>query len=635
MNEEKKLSKSEEFEKADHIVLEVSDNCEETKEEVSSKKTNEKEPIKNEDTTNEKESVKNEDATDEKEPVKDKDTTNEKEPAEKKDATDEKDPVKDEEKKKKVKDTDTKAISQSKRLADVKKAEDDKKNKKESPNAKEKESGAKKKPLIVVGVLSLVVLFAVYFVCFWYFSSHFYKDVAINGTTVSYMDQAQANQILENFYKAYVLTLHTIDDEEVLINGKDISMEITLQEDVSGCFKKQKPYLWFIELFNHHDFEIPAKVAWNQEELDDLYENMDILISEDIVDPVDAYIGSDGEQFTIIEEVMGNRLDEDVFKQQVAASLQKIQAEINLKECDCYCKPLLYSDSEELKEQLETLGDYKNCVITLKLDDLELEPNLDMMDAVLETKGSTVTVSKTKVENYVKSLANKYDTVGTKRNFTTSFHNKQIQIEGKYVGYELDQEKTTDALYKALTDKKPAVVEAEFTKKGKTLLGENDIGDTYIEANLTEQKVIAYKDGKKIAESDCVSGNVSYGRGTCTGLYEIQGKQSPATLRGEKVPKTKMVTKVDPEGNPYQEAETTMEYSYESHVVYWMPFFGGYGLHDADGWRSSYGGDIYYYSGSHGCINLPRDFAKKLYENFDIGTPVLVYYEEDPTKASK
>ena len=78
-----------------------------------------------------------------------------------------------------------------------------------------------------------------------------------------------------------------------------------------------------------------------------------------------------------------------------------------------------------------------------------------------------------------------------------------------------------------------------------------------------------------------------------------------------------------------------MEYSYESKVTYWMPFNGGYGLHDADGWRSSYGGNIYYYSGSHGCINLPRKFAQKLYENYEIGTPVLVFFEEESTKPDK
>ena len=63
---------------------------------------------------------------------------------------------------------------------------------------------------------------------------------------------------------------------------------------------------------------------------------------------------------------------------------------------------------------------------------------------------------------------------------------------------------------------------------------------------------------------------------------------------------------------------------YRSFVHYWMPFLGGYGLHDAS-WRSSFGGDIYYYDGSHGCVNLPSSAAKKVYNNVSVGTKVILY----------
>ena len=34
---------------------------------------------------------------------------------------------------------------------------------------------------------------------------------------------------------------------------------------------------------------------------------------------------------------------------------------------------------------------------------------------------------------------------------------------------------------------------------------------------------------------------------------------------------------------------------------------------------------IYETDGSHGCINLPKDIASKIYENVSIGTVVEVY----------
>ena len=66
---------------------------------------------------------------------------------------------------------------------------------------------------------------------------------------------------------------------------------------------------------------------------------------------------------------------------------------------------------------------------------------------------------------------------------------------------------------------------------------------------------------------------------------------------------------------------------YETPVTYWMPFIGelGIGFHDAS-WRSSFGGDIYKNSGSHGCVNLPVSAAEQLFNIVYDGMPVICYY---------
>ncbi len=51
----------------------------------------------------------------------------------------------------------------------------------------------------------------------------------------------------------------------------------------------------------------------------------------------------------------------------------------------------------------------------------------------------------------------------------------------------------------------------------------------------------------------------------------------------------------------------------------------GVGLHDAS-WRSAFGGSIYQYNGSHGCINLPPQNAEKVFNLVDGSMPVIVYY---------
>ena len=129
--------------------------------------------------------------------------------------------------------------------------------------------------------------------------------------------------------------------------------------------------------------------------------------------------------------------------------------------------------------------------------------------------------------------------------------------------------------------------------------GLNDLGDTYIEVDIPNQKLTCIKDGKLFLETDVVTGNMLRHRDTPSGVYYIYGKQKNRVLRGP---------------------------GYASHVNFWMPVVRGVGIHDAL-WRDEFGGDIYQTEGSHGCINTPYDNMKLLYENIEVGTPVLIYDE--------
>ena len=121
-------------------------------------------------------------------------------------------------------------------------------------------------------------------------------------------------------------------------------------------------------------------------------------------------------------------------------------------------------------------------------------------------------------------------------------------------------------------------------------------GSTYIEICIAQQHMWVYKNGTQIASTDVVTGNA----GDCDtpkGYYDIDYKAYDTYLYGP---------------------------GYASHVYYWMPFYGGYGIHDS-AWRSSYGGSIYRGNGSHGCVNTPYGAMSKIYNNISSGTPVIIY----------
>ncbi len=124
----------------------------------------------------------------------------------------------------------------------------------------------------------------------------------------------------------------------------------------------------------------------------------------------------------------------------------------------------------------------------------------------------------------------------------------------------------------------------------------------FIDVDISEQKLRYYdKDGNVIIKSNIVTGTDSVKkRRTNVGCFKIEEKVLGKTLRGS---------------------------GYESKVDFWMPFNLGEeeGLHDAYRWRSQYGGNIYKNNGSHGCVNLPRKKAEKIFKKCSVGTRVLVH----------
>lgn len=116
-----------------------------------------------------------------------------------------------------------------------------------------------------------------------------------------------------------------------------------------------------------------------------------------------------------------------------------------------------------------------------------------------------------------------------------------------------------------------------------------------IDVYISEQKLYYYKNNKLVLTSDVVTGIKN---GTPTGHYKVLSKKKDVYLKGK---------------------------NYVEHVYYWIAFIGRlYGLHDAT-WRNEFGGNIYKTDGSHGCVNMPLDKIKELYEQVEVGTAVNIY----------
>ena len=222
------------------------------------------------------------------------------------------------------------------------------------------------------------------------------------------------------------------------------------------------------------------------------------------------------------------------------------------------------------------------------------------------TPSLAVDIDEAKVRGYVQSVANEINIVPTNKKVTIKNGVSTVDQEGKD-GLAINQEQATAGLVAALRKQaganlaiaaSPVVYKTEYNRV--TTL---DVG-RYIEINLSTQQLWVYQDSQVIYSSPITSGATGRGFPTVTGLFSIYSKSTNIWL----------------DGRAYGE-----NYNYRVLVDYWMPFHGGFGLHDAWRWRTSFGGSDYYYNGSHGCVNLPLATAAFIYNWADVGTPVWVH----------
>lgn len=116
----------------------------------------------------------------------------------------------------------------------------------------------------------------------------------------------------------------------------------------------------------------------------------------------------------------------------------------------------------------------------------------------------------------------------------------------------------------------------------------------HIIVSIANQTLTYYEYDKAVLSSNIVTGKD--GR-TPKGTFKVLNKARNIILKGK---------------------------DYESFVNYWIAFRGvSLGFHDAS-WRSNFGGTIYKTNGSHGCVNMPYNKVKQLYNMVPIGTPVYI-----------
>lgn len=476
--------------------------------------------------------------------------------------------------------------------------------KKGTEKGRKKKGGLAKKILLTFGIITMLTVGA-YFGAAMYFNNHFMFDTKINGVDFSLKEVSEVESYMEKQVADYTLTLEESDGSREVIRGADIGIEYDSGDLIKQLAEGQQKLLWITSLWEPSEIEAKMGVKYDADKLNEVIGGLKCMDEENQTASKNAYPAFKDGSFDVVPEVLGTKIDNDKFMAAVTEAINGFQDSVNLAEKDCYILPRFVSDSKEVLEAAAKMNSYLGAKVTY-----EFGENTEVVDS--ETIAEWVKVSKKKmsvsfkdddVKEYVKDLAAKYDTKYKSKEFTTA-DGDSVTVEGGSYGWQINQ----DAEYKQLLDdiKQGRVVsrEPEYSSKAASHGGAG-VGNTYAEVDLTDQHMYFIKDGKVVLETDIVTGNPNKGNATPQGIYTLSYKTKDATLRGEK----------KPDGT----------YSYETPVKYWMPFNGGIGFHDAT-WQPTFGGERYKTNGSHGCVNMPKEKAKKLYDLISAGTPVVCHY---------
>ena len=275
-----------------------------------------------------------------------------------------------------------------------------------------------------------------------------------------------------------------------------------------------------------------------------------------------------------------------------------------------YVRPEKCADDKALQEKCAILNKYTGESITYAFGDKTEVLGFDEFMNWLKIQDGKVSVREEKVREYVSGIAARYNTRYLDRDFVTTAGDTVTFPAGlNEYGYTVLEKEEGDQLVKDILSGESVVREPVYMQCNDwgnpyylKRNGEDDLAGTYVEVSISAQHMWFYIDGNLIVESDVVTGDTTLGLGTATGVFPLAFKESPSILRGG-------------EGRG----------RYETKVQYWMPFYNGQGLHDAD-WKTVFGGNEYLGNGSHGCVNLPHAVAETLYNNIEPGTAVILYW---------
>lgn len=459
-----------------------------------------------------------------------------------------------------------------------------------------------KKTLLII-LSTILVMGIVYFAGVGFYAEKFSANTTFSTVDISNLALVQAEEkVIEDLNDTEIL-INENGEEVVKVTVGELEPEYSIESELKSTYYSQDPSTWVNSFFTEstYDESLNQQINLNQEKIINVLSDHGLSNNdrEAAINAELTYDETDG--YSIVEGQSGTQIDLDLLEEALIEGLQSGNYVVDLE--DSYVQPTINSDSEEITSVMDDINRVIHSGFAYEIaGESVVIPEEEIEEWIHFDENNQMTLAHEPVIEYLESLNEKYSTYNKSRQFNSTLQG-EVTVPAGILGWAIDVEAEYEQLLEDLLSGSDVQREPVYYSSGGMAGQANDIGETYVEIDLSHQYMYLYVDGQMIVETPIVSGQI--GAETVPGANAVNEMLTNTKLRGY---------------NQFVKKE------YSTPVDYWIRFDNNaQGIHDAS-WQWDFGGNVYQYSGSLGCINTPISAVETIYHNVEYGTPVIVFY---------
>lgn len=412
-----------------------------------------------------------------------------------------------------------------------------------------------------------------------------YIEISVDSSNKT-VEEVSKDLVLAMHSRELVLTQNGTEVDRLSIGG--LEFETNMEEAVTRTKAENDKIHGFAKL-KPQELQATVSFSTTKEAMSRITGNLNCLKNQSI--DSDAHLTAKDYEMVIESGEAGLVISKDRLDDYLTKEFNLGHFNISLDVDSIYDNPETTNTNKALVQKADIFNKSVNTEITYVFGEETLTiPKATIFEWITLSDAGKIVYDESKIEDYIRELGKRYNTIEMNRNFKTTNGNMEVILPANY-GWMIDIEKEIQELEDNITKGGSYTREPIWEATGwesYSNINSNDFGDSYLEVSLDQKMFWLYIDGNLIVSSD-----INCGPKTPKGAFMITERIREASLK----------TKVD---NSCEAPDHGFYLGKE------------YSIHDIEG-------NVMEAPETEGCIQVSKSDSKIIYDNTDVHFPVIIY----------